>query len=962
MRKLLLCLLVSLFACLGIKGQTYLTDKFQPTSSKGYGVHTSNGKSVVVARYNYTGGFTLRIYDKKPVYAVFSLKGAYDKISFVIGPNSPNSAADGYYTIVTVRGDGEKLFDHPVFDHDAPMEVVLDIKGVDELRFETVRGEEAIAFGEVKLWKAGETVVPAKNPIAGLPGNKVKLVEQLLPLYIRHSGRMNAITQDKKYDLSGKKESVSVNRVTFTSGLVMSIDQALIDDGKPDGWAYFWLQKKYDKLSFILGPYDNQSQGGKSWFTVKADGKIIYEKLVVPTDLAEQVVLDVKGVDVVSFFCKLDDSDFLGEMTFCAVDIFAYGAGEPVPESGVVNLSQGKLSALPDVVKLCSNIKPYSVRGVGSYNNTYFDGSSDYYTFSMGGEKFSEGFILTTGTTLLDDLIDSYVSFDLAGEYDWISFKAGCLTNHRVLDDDYIRVYADDQLVLDTKIYCTWPNQYFEIPIYKCRTLRFEKPGKDKNKQVYIGIGDAVLYRGKPVPNNLFVHEKPDCPETADLIDLCQRPYFHYVGRYLSSLTNFDFNDCFKNGSSQREFFQMKDGSKIYKGVMLETNVPLGFEDISLGEALFMFVAGAGEAMSSSSVAAATGVSAGVGAIAGGMSSMYLVGEGGGQSSVVAFNPYGEYETCTFTVANKSEYIDAFDEIIGGAKDAPPVKLMVFADRRVVGEFWVSNKMKPTTYTVPINKCTQLMFWLVCDGTRSGQYVLYDMTVSKKPMVVVSDTPAEVTRQEASSSKSDNSPRGERKKKKEKTKDRVAWVYDGKRSGDQSIDSFLKEVDDIWKATEKLSARLNPGYTKSEVYVEASDGSVYKCVSFVDSRNNRLSTTDLQKSAIEVSQSAKDLQITAGIAKIDVASATLGIVNLPLEKMGTYRKLVKLATDALNQCSDDLKQIQEAKDMELETIQDYIKRAIDVGDKKSTAHVMILRLQPGEKAPKAMQRLEYFNF
>ena len=144
--------------------------------------------------------------------------------------------------------------------------------------------------------------------------------------------------------------------------------------------------------------------------------------------------------------------------------------------------------------------------------------------------------------------------------------------------------------------------------------------------------------------------------------------------------------------------------------------------------------------------------------------------------------------------------------------------------------------------------------------------------------------------------------------------------------------------------------------------MEASDGSVYKCVSFVDSRNNRLSTTDLQKSAIEVSQSAKDLQITAGIAKIDVASATLGIVNLPLEKMGTYRKLVKLATDALNQCSDDLKQIQEAKDMELETIQDYIKRAIDVGDKKSTAHVMILRLQPGEKAPKAMQRLEYFNF
>ena len=229
------------------------------------------------------------------------------------------------------------------------------------------------------------------------------------------------------------------------------------------------------------------------------------------------------------------------------------------------------------------------------------------------------------------------------------------------------------------------------------------------------------------------------------------------------------------------------------------------------------------------------------------------------------------------------------------------------------------------------------------------------------PMVIPEINPASVTRQETSAN-DNKTARGERKKKKEKAKDRVVWVYDGRRSGDQAVDNFLKEVDDIWKSTEKLSARLNPGYTLSETYVETVEGSVYKCVSFVDSRNNRLSTTDLQKSAIEVSQAAKDLQITAGIAKIDVASATLGIVNLPLEKMGTYRKLVKLATDALNQCSDDLKQIQEAKDMELETIQDYIKRAIDVGDRKSNARVMILRLQPGEKAPKAMQRFEYFNF
>jgi hypothetical protein len=60
------------------------------------------------------------------------------------------------------------------------------------------------------------------------------------------------------------------------------------------------------------------------------------------------------------------------------------------------------------------------------------------------------------------------------------------------------------------------------------------------------------------------------------------------------------------------------------------------------------------------------------------------------------------------------------------------VKLCVFADQVQVGEYWVYNEMKPTTVTVPINKCHQLMFWLDCGDERSGQYVIYDMTVRKK--------------------------------------------------------------------------------------------------------------------------------------------------------------------------------------------------------------------------------------
>ena len=328
----------------------------------------------------------------------------------------------------------------------------------------------------------------------------------------------------------------------------------------------------------------------------------------------------------------------------------------------------------------------------------------------MGGDQFSEGFVLTTGKKIFDDNINSYLAFDLAEEYDYVSFTAGCLSKHRVLDEDRLQVYADGKLIFDSVVHPVMPNMHIVLPINKCRVLKFAKPGTGKDKQTWIGVGDVAVYRGQPVDNDLFKHPRPEMPETVDLIDLTKGPYFHFVGRYLSSLTNFDINDCFKNGGSQKEYFQMKDGSKIYKGIMLETNIPLGFEGAGIGDLLGAFFCP-------------------VGILAG---TTFLV-DGGRQSSCAAFNVFKEYETCTFTVANKSVYVDEFDEMFGDKK-ADPVELRVYADSRLVGDFMVSDDMQPTTFTVPINKSEQLMFWLMCGDERSGQYVLYDMTLDKKPM------------------------------------------------------------------------------------------------------------------------------------------------------------------------------------------------------------------------------------
>ena len=962
MKKKLLMLALTLLVAGGAMAQVYLANTLKPVSERRCTRFTTKDKPFCIARYGYRGGFVLKTgmgglisADNPGGHVAYNLNGAYEKLTFVMGPyggeyygpefenlNGPNSAGDGSNVIVTVRGDGRILLDEVVWNHDAPREVTLDVKGVKELRFDVIRGETDLAVGAIHLWKPGQKPTPTTTPLK-LPAGKITLVKDLWPHYIRHSGWVAAITDRTQSMGCNMTESISINRVTYNTGLQFSLDMALAGTNK--SWAYFWLQKKYDKVSFIVGPRDNQSSRSKAWLTVKADGKIIYEKKVSQTDMAERVVLDVKGVNQLSFHGEYSDGDFVASITFGVVNIEAWPAGSSgVPQAGEVNGSKDRISKLPDVCAMCSNIPPYSVRGVSGHSNTYFDGSSRHYTFSMGGEKFWEGFILTTGTTLFDDNINSFATFDLAGEYDWISFTAGCLTQHRVLDDDIIRVYADDKLILETTIHATWPNQHFELPLNRCRNLKFVKPGTGESKQVYFGIADVVLYRGKPRANDLFVHEKPDCPPQADLIDLCQRPYFHYVGRYLSSLTNFDFNDCFKNGSSQREYFQMKDGRKIYKGIMLETNIPpLDLEGMTIGKALgAMFLP---------------------------IEGMAVVDDKGHQSSVAVFNPYREYESVTFTVANKSEYVDPFCEYFSDGK-MPPVQLLVLADQKPVAEIMVDNNMMPTTITVPIHRCEQLMFWLQCGDVRSGQYVIYDITVDKR---ILPQTPGTLPTRKTVNEHRANQPQAapqpapakakpakEKKSKPKKQKAPVSWTP-VKHSGDKSMDAFIDAVDILWKTTQEMLAKGESQYTLQQNFVQATDGTVYKAVTFRGLDGQKLGISGIIRTNNTFANAAKTVKAKALDADICLPSATLAVPSTP--DFIYYGRIIKLGTNVIAQCRQQAEELVELKELENENLNGLLRQVVTVDGVESTDKTLLLPLGPDEQVPPgtALQQVRYYK-
>ena len=167
MKKFILSALM-LFCALSAEAQVYLSKNYEPVEKRKYdptypGVR-NNEAYFGLAGYRYTNGFRLRngvlnSQAEEWAYAVFSLKGEYEKLSFVVGfargngwstDNEPRFNADDDGThIVTVRADGRRIFDEVIRDWHAPREVVLDISGVDELRFDHLKGLYTIGFAEV---------------------------------------------------------------------------------------------------------------------------------------------------------------------------------------------------------------------------------------------------------------------------------------------------------------------------------------------------------------------------------------------------------------------------------------------------------------------------------------------------------------------------------------------------------------------------------------------------------------------------------------------------------------------------------------------------------------------------------------------------------------------------------------------------------------------------------------------
>ncbi len=723
MKRIISILAIAVMSAIGLDlyGQTvvYLSDAFKPVDSHGYtrASELVYGGAMEIGGMRYKKGFEMRTTEGPTQlgYAEFSLNGKYKTINFIIGSTETNSVSKKK-SIVIVTADGKKLMDKIISACDVPQRVSLDITGVDKLKFEIVREGTRIGIAEPTLWTAGQT--PRETGVlTSSVAKPTMLVRDLRPY--KQNVYHRCVSQDKNYD---DRREIKINGKSYQNGLDCAANQALVGDAW--AWTYFNVGGNFSTLQFVAGPKDSDSGTiGEGWLTVKADDKIIYEYEVSQEDVARVVTLDISGCKSLSF----ETEQTKGSLSIAATDIMVYPAGYTVPSvqtsagsSEQLLSASDEVRSLPDVCKLISNIPPYAVGGGIDRENMVYDGKSDYLTFSMGGVKFNEGLILQSTTHVLNDNTGSHAIFNLGGEFDYVSFTTGWISKCGVLKNDVLMVYADDEEICEIPLIATAPNQQYIVPINKCKKLTFKKKGISSMDHPAFGVADIVLYRGKAVENDLFVHPKPDCPDKIDLIDL-SRPYIHYVYVYRDQQ-----DQLLKDGSTKKDYFAMPNGERIYKGFCLKTSVhfssemgPTGSPDVGImggmmGSAILVGAAGG---------AAITAVSP--------FGALIALASGGTalESSCAAFNVWGEYDTVTFTVACRQSHNTGGDTI--DVKTNPIDKLLIGADGNVVSEIELYEKMQPTTYTVPINKASQLMFWIECGDWDSGQYIFYDLKLSK---------------------------------------------------------------------------------------------------------------------------------------------------------------------------------------------------------------------------------------
>ncbi len=890
----------------------------EPIGSKYYSRADKMSDNLELGGLTYTKGVALKANEGN--FVEWNIGGKYKTLSFILG-SSPWHDPSHNKGILVISGDGRRIMDRIITTYESPQWVTLDITGVKVLKFYLANDDADVGLADVALWTANQKPY-CTSALSLVKGDKpIMLCRDLMPYRINSghticSSNMRFVDPEDRLGYIAEKQQIRISGERYDNGIDANAGMSLI--GHPEARSFFNIDGKYSKMTLLVGPQDSDDGTlDRGWFVIKSNDKIIYEKEIKEGELATELCLDITD----SRFLEFTTQQASGSLRIGVADCILYPKGYSLPADVADRPKErtigatDRLKSLPDMCKLITNISPFAIGGGMSRKSALFEDTSQYVTFSMGGVKYSEGVVLQSSTHFFNNNTGAHVLFHLGGEFDYVSFTTGWVGICGVLKNDWLRVYADDEVVLQVPLRATDPNRHYVVPIHKCKVLKFEKLGMASMNHPAFGLGDMVVYRGEPKANDLFVHPVPECPEEIDLIDL-NKPYIHYVSSAMDVKRLFD-------GTSQREFFSMPGGSRIYKGFLLKTSVHF---DLEMGPT---------SEPTTGIMAPALGASFMVGAVGGATISavapfgaLLALAAGGTahESSCAAFNTWGVYNTLTFTVACRLPHntIDTID-----LKHNPIEKLKIGADGEVIAEFEIHDKMQPTTFTVPINGCQQLMFWLECGGSNSGQFIFYDLKLSKSnkieyniPNIKDRDTSpvilAPIEPYEFDYTKS--------------LPEKIDWSTPA-RYGVDNIDSYYKSLKEFFAEVDDFIENMNGvKYNTVSRYVKTNDGQTYRSISIQSPLGDKYSFLKLVERNKQIIQSINAVKLSVASLKVSYGLATASILQVDLRNttLKEVRQQLKGSMERLKNCDEQLKILAAEKQSEIDRIGELIQNALDL--------------------------------
>lgn len=443
----------------------------------------------------------------------FDLEGKYNYLTFTAGAADRTTNFDEGSVWLTVYADGKILLEEIISTHDLYKRFTLDVTGCRQLKFTWLleSGNELYGSAMGGIYGIGDAYVATTKEAFDtityssreLPDRPVKMVSEL--------GAFGVVSNVEQAVFNGESSLItfSMGGVKYNEGLIMHSTNSMLV--KNLAYASFNLDGQYDAISFVAGHISNSNVYENDQLEIYADGELIKTIELKFHLIPQEYVIDVTGCHHLEFVS--------GRKTVASMERPAFGIAELVAyPDGYVETDLFPKRTPADFGSTCDLIDTFGFYdvynsiiskklGAVSWEDGYYDGTTEKESFTVGDKTYNKGILLRTsvyleldmgglgGAVTLGSMFGGWgwaiLAFAVAGEahessfamanikdsgYTSVTFTVAMQQDNSsiiVQDESTLMIGADDECVKEITLYKDMEPTTYTVEIGECDRLMF---------------------------------------------------------------------------------------------------------------------------------------------------------------------------------------------------------------------------------------------------------------------------------------------------------------------------------------------------------------------------------------------------------------------------------------------------------------------------------------------------------